>query len=479
MFNISYLFTYIRITFCVDRIHRMLRPFVLPPRFFRDGAAVYVFICRRSPGFYVGMTTSFFSRVMGHIRDVRALARLKIRSRNPDGVFHAHVLRTGLGNFSVLLLVIFPCPDLREARMLARASIRRMESWFICNLCRTHARTLNIVGTWRRSAEFSRYHMFGTPVAPFDERAPHTAGFTVPTCSSTSFVQFIVSIGGARVRCFDLYTVLSSLSQLPARSDRRTLATILVITGNLHVTRFRALRLVFGASILRLHKDGQVSTVLGSDLRRSAMDAHRLDVITATRRQSETPFHTRHNLARLLYDKTFARAFERTCTLVQLHHLYTACKRLQHHRQAARRGRIVTICRRKFGLHPGLALTIKIRTPLRATRRQLLDSARAAIKSHSDLPPHVNTIICRNLRIVFSRGRRVIDYFDNVRQHCEGYIAGTVRECTCKNLTQYWRHPSTGCVAFTSSDYNGAFADVLHQNCRTVCSPARTPRSKN
>eukprot|EP01050_Picozoa_sp_SAG11_P007306 SAG11_NODE_604_length_8248_cov_6.574251_5_plen_442_part_00 len=201
------------------------------------------------------------------------------------------------------------------------------------------------------------------------------------------------------------------------------------------------------------------------------MDAHRLDVITATRRQSETPFHTRHNLARLLYDKTFARAFERTCTLVQLHHLYTACKRLQHHRQAARRGRIVTICRRKFGLHPGLAMTIKIRTPLRATRRQLLDSARAAVKAHSDLPPQVNTIICRNLRIVFSRSRRVIDYFDNVRQHCAGYIAGTVRECTCKNLTQFWRHPSTGCVALTSSDYNGAFADVLHQNCRTVCFP--------
>eukprot|EP01050_Picozoa_sp_SAG11_P015785 SAG11_NODE_2085_length_3847_cov_2.866329_5_plen_480_part_00 len=447
MFNISYLLSYIRITFCVDRMHRMLRPFVLPPSCFRDGAAVYVFVSRRSPGFYIGMAIEFYRRVLGHIRTVRALTRLRTSSNKPDGLFHAHVMRTGLGNFSVLVLVIFPSPQHREARLLAQASIRHVEAWFIRTLSRTHARTLNITGTWRRADEFRRYHVFGTPVAPLDERVAPAAGSAIPTKTRNSIVQFIVHVGGARVRCFDLYTVLASLATLPVRDDRTPIAWLTVTPGDLHITRFRSVRFVFGASILRLHQQNDqhtARTILGSDLRRQLLSVPRIDVITATRRASRTPYHTRRALARLLFDRTFAHVFERECTLLQLHHLYTSCKRQRHQRQAARRGRIVTICRRKFRLHPGLAMTLKVRTPLFATRRQLLMTARVALQQHSPLHRDTNAVVCRNLRVVFSRGRRVIDYFDNVRDHCKGYIVNVKRACICGELTQYWRHPMTG-----------------------------------
>ena len=133
----------------------------------------------------------------------------------------------------------------------------------------------------------------------------------------------------------------------------------------------------------------------------------------------------------------------------------------------------MNICRRKFGLHPGLKMTMRIRTPLRATRSQLLRSARQAIMQHSTLPRQVNIVVCRNLRIVFSRCRRIIDFCDNIRKHCKDYIHSKVRPCICRNLpNSYWRHPKTGCVVFTSRDYSGPYQDVIQQNCNTVCFPS-------
>eukprot|EP01050_Picozoa_sp_SAG11_P010308 SAG11_NODE_1026_length_6141_cov_13.737008_2_plen_126_part_00 len=70
--------------FGTDRIARLLKPFVLPPRHFRDGSAVYVFVARRSPAFYIGMAIDVQRRIMSHITVSRTDARLDRESAHPS-----------------------------------------------------------------------------------------------------------------------------------------------------------------------------------------------------------------------------------------------------------------------------------------------------------------------------------------------------------------------------------------------------------
>ena len=472
LLNISYVFYYKRMMFGTDRIARLLKPFVLPPRHFRDGSAVYVFVAHRSPAFYIGMAIDVQRRIMSHITVSRADARLNRKSAQPDSELHTHIRRTGLGNFSVILLVEFATPVIPEERILAKTSLQQMEAWFIYTLARTHSKTLNIVGTWRNRSRIMKYYRLGTPTIPKHELVSASPGLPVPYAAHTVITQFLTLSG---IRLFDFYTVLTTAADSPTRPHDVHSNTVFICHGNLHLSRFRAIRHIFGLSVLRLHgRPGDpVHTILGSDMHSVPTETRRITIVEVVRRRSTMSLDVRSDLARITYDMDFARRFEGECTLLQLHRLYRATGRLKHSRYAVRRACIVKICRRKFGIHPGLKMTMRIRTPLRATRSQLLHSARQAIMQHSILPRPVNVVVCRNLRIVFSRCRRIIDFCDNIRNHCKGYIHPKTRPCVCRNLPDsYWRHPKTGCVVFTSRDYSGPYQDVLQQNCNTVCFPS-------
>eukprot|EP01050_Picozoa_sp_SAG11_P060669 SAG11_NODE_39999_length_214_cov_113.800000_1_plen_71_part_11 len=52
-YKIKYILVYKQITFARNRVHRLLRPYVLPPGLVPDVAGVYVLV---ADSFYIGMT---------------------------------------------------------------------------------------------------------------------------------------------------------------------------------------------------------------------------------------------------------------------------------------------------------------------------------------------------------------------------------------------------------------------------------------
>jgi hypothetical protein len=482
MFTIKYHLVYKLISCGRNRLHRLIRPYVMPPttmtamRHDSERAGVYVLI---ADSFYIGMTISHRERLFQHINDSKAHRRYEPRKQtrpnaqtHPEILLHRDMANRGIGRYTLVFLTATHAPTQLDARQLLKANIRRQEAWFIHNLARQHRRTLNVVGTWHQMR--GRMHRNG--LHRLHDIAPASHGrMSVTQQQDNSFTRFAVWIPDARttIWCHDLYTVLTSLAKrnnTAGGADR-----IRVIHGAIHSSRYDSIRHAYGGSVAHLHySDGRDPVVIMLEQTTAALIApplHTIKLITIVHRTRTAPLEIRRMLARLIFDRPLARQFERECTLLQLHRYYRLSQRMKKTRQAPRRSRLVMIGKRKFGIHPSLIQTIKIQTPRTVTRQQVLDSARDAIRTHSRLSPEVTNIVASQLKVVLTRCKRVVDIFDNVRRHCATWTTGQTRPCICQTIEGYWRHPETKCVVFTSKEYKGWNADILHQSYKTILYP--------
>jgi len=445
-YKIKYILVYKQITFARNRVHRLLRPYVLPPGLVPDVAGVYVLV---ADSFYIGMTVSTYSRLFEHIRDSKLVSRYGHR-RGTEGLIHQDMARRGVGRYTMLYLTAQQaepgCPRTPEGKRMLQDNIRKQEAWFIHNLARSHSHTLNIVGTWQQR----RIRWRARELIHLHALAPPTAGTMSATrAHNGSFTNFSVQItnNGEFIRSQDLYTILHAMSKQHPTPAQANQGHIRVQHGSIDASRYNSIRYAYHTSTMIFqYSDGRVpQVVMGAEINMMMVTPPltHITVHTATRRQRTAPLEARKTMARLTFDKPFERLFERKCTLLQMHRFYKLATHMHKPTQAARRSRLARIGRRKFGMHPNLRLTLRIQTPRTATRQQILDAAKSGIIRHGTLPKVVNTIIAARLRLVLTRPRRILDIFDNVRKYCAGWDVRAPRGCTCKDIAGIWRHPTT------------------------------------
>ena len=435
---------------CISRWRRYV--FAPPRGDRRDEACVYLKIRFDGKEHYVGQSTDWARRNSEHNTHTKAVMRSSRRLEGKESYLYWRLSRIGPGSFIRLPLRLFgPASSWSSAPTLLRASLLHVERYFISTYSRRSPSTLNTVGTWRAAQQTAQatHQIRSLIVAPGRPRAHLRDRYRFVRSASAILALRQSGRRNLLFRCYiydgmvvhDLYLLLAEL----ARNSVTLPVDVTVRPGGLDLSRYSDMRMRFGQSEIELQGSRAAVRPRGGDrMLVHALTARHLDSATSMRIRSvnQKPRFsdaTRHALAQLSWNYSVQSAFYKNCTIYDCHYCWLCAKRYGQRKRADRIRQVLKTCRAKFGVNAGLNNFVRVPTPYFVDRHTVTHMVQRWFRKHTPLDPRTTAVVCERLRTVFTRTETVGTLFDTVRRHMSGYVHGTVRACTCKDLPDVWR----------------------------------------
>eukprot|EP01052_Picozoa_sp_SAG31_P023546 SAG31_NODE_1948_length_6834_cov_16.124276_6_plen_355_part_00 len=226
----------------------------------------------------------------------------------------------------------------------------------------------------------------------------------------------------------DIYLILQFLR----KDNVPTPIAVHVKPDGIDLSRYRSVQQHYAASeFVVMTRSGGILYLSGSQLRASVLTQATALTIRKLVWRPKISDAFRRALVLLTYHRPTQHQFYCNCTLRDCYYAWAKGRRIHNHRKRSKRtGAVIDICRKKFGIHPGLRDTVRCCTPATYTRATISGMAKRHLDAHLPVDADTRQVILRRLRVVFTRPATVGRIMDNVRGFMKEYSPGLRRPCS-------------------------------------------------